>query len=151
RDSRATPPSRAPSARATITVAVTSASMMAAAGAGGPARADPPPFRSGLLEPLRVGEALGRVGLVRERVERRDVAAVDAVAERDLVPLEEAGHHLLRDVDHVVVEPAAVRAAAVVAADHAHAADLARGGNRDRVVQPQQIRDRVAREVEALD
>ena len=105
----------------------------------------------GLGSPLPLAKPDCGADLVREGREVRDVAAVDAVAELDLVPLQEAGHHALGDVDDVVAEPAAVREAAVVAADDAEAVDLARRGHRDRVVEPQHVGDVVAGVVEALD
>ena len=52
---------------------------------------------------------------------------VDAVAERHLLALEEAGDRLLLDVDDVVGQPAAVREAGVVAAEDAHPVRLPPG------------------------
>ena len=50
-----------------------------------------------------------------------------------------AADHPLVDIDHVVREPAAVRIAGQVAADHAQAADLAGRRRRDRQVEPQLV------------
>src|SRR5262249_2685585 len=58
---------------------------------------------------LRVRVALVWRRHVREVLEHRHVVAVDAVAERHLVPLEEAGDSLLLDVDDVVRQAPAVR------------------------------------------
>src|SRR6185436_12123233 len=89
-------------------------------GARGPAAVGPLNVCS-LLRRLRVLVALVRGCDVGEVAEVRHVVAVDAVAEGHLLALEEAGDCLLLDVDDVVAEPAAVREAAVVAAEHAHA------------------------------
>jgi hypothetical protein len=64
---------------------------------------------------LLVREAGAGIGFVREHRQAQPVGAVDAVAERHLLADEEAGNCLLRDVDDVVTEPAAVRPALEVA------------------------------------
>src|SRR4051794_13083336 len=77
---------------------------------GGPARGGP----SGLdpsVSRLLVGVALVRHADVREVGQPRVGVPVDAVAQRDLLALEEAGDRLLLDVDDVVVQPPAVREA----------------------------------------
>src|SRR5581483_4385449 len=109
-----------------------------------------PPTRGGPSVPLAsvrrllVGEAAVRHAHVREVGESRVGVAVDAVAERDLVSLEEAGDRLLLDVDDVVVQPAPVREPGVVAGEDAHPVlDLRR---RNREVDPQLVGERVAGE-----
>src|SRR5947208_9372302 len=89
------------------------------------------PNRAVLLRGLRVLVARVRGCGVGEVAEVRHVVSVDAVTEGHLLALEEAGDRLLLDVDDVVAQPAPVREAGVVAAQHAHAADLRRGGDRD--------------------
>ena len=97
---------------------------MVEGGTGGGWRASPGEGPYGFCCPFELAKPSCRVRLVRERAEVRHVTRVDAVAERQLRALEESGHGLLRDVDHVIAEPATVRPALVVAAEHAHAADL---------------------------
>ena len=96
--------------------------------------------------PLVLSKPALRIRDVREGSEEVPVVGVDAVAERELRPLEEAADGLLGDVDDVVTEAPAVRPALVVAREHAHPVRVLR--DRDGEVQAQELREPRAREVE---
>src|SRR5262245_15187887 len=120
---------------------MSSPSGWAGRGAAGSAAAGSPSSVARLRElALRVVEPAERIRLVGEGLEQRDVVLVDAVAEREGMADQGAAHGPLADVDHVVLEPAAVRVAGQVAAEHAEALALAHvGGRLDRQVEPQLV------------
>ena len=90
-----------------------------------------------LSKPLNGSATYGNDVLVRH------VVRVDAVAERQAVPDQHTADRALGDVDHVVLEPPAVRIAGKVAAEHAEPVDLADASRRgDRQVEPELVRER---------